>query len=448
VVTFGLAAVSGLYVLVRGFAGRLQASFAVLALLAMPSVVYWTRQAMLEMPTLAVLIWSAVAACHYRRRPGWAALALWIALSVAAVMFKQTALFVFVPYAVLILVWAVRRQVPAGHVVVAAFTSIGAVGTYFILISSGGAGPHVFDLVLNGRSPWVMLSAGSWLTYARWLPGEASWWSILPGVLGCIVALRRADLLTSLAVLWLISFYTMSSLIQHKEPRYLFFGLLPLAVWAGVGTGWLLQRLPLSSLRTVGVLTVSLLAAAIAFRQPMDYRPDYGPLVLAHNDDIRGQVVLFDGLRDADFIFAVRQHLGPRKCVVVRASKLLYACAANPYYRFESYVDSVDDVGMLLRDFAFDAIVVERYPRMNLKEERLLRESLRLSADYALSASQTVAAGPTVHPTCMTDVNVDVYLPVANLERQVRDYDIPIPMDNRIISVSLDELLADIGPAT
>ena len=117
--TFGLAALGGLYVLIRAFSGRLWSTCGVLALLAMPSVVHWSRQTMLEMPTLAVLIWSAVAAGHYYRRPSWPRLFLWLLLSLTAVMFKQTAAFIFVVYAVLMLTWTIRKHAPWRHTVAA-----------------------------------------------------------------------------------------------------------------------------------------------------------------------------------------------------------------------------------------------------------------------------------------------------------------------------------------
>ena len=445
VLTFALAAFAGLYVLLRRFADRLPSACVVLSLLVMPSVVHWTRQTMLETPTLALLIWSAVAAYHYYRRPTWARLTCWVLLSVAAVMFKQTAVFILAPHAVLLIAWTARKHAPLRHVVAAGLGSTGAVAAYCLLISSQGAGPQVFDYILDGRSVGAVLSAESWLTYARWLPDQAGWWVLLLGAVGFVVALRRWSPLSAMMLLWFVSFTVMSGLIQHKQTRYFFFGLLPIAVWAGLGAGWALARLNGPRLRLAGVTVVTLLVAAAAYRYPISYRPDYGPLVLAQRDQIVGHVVLFDGHRDSDFILAVRQHLGRRKCVVLRASKLLYACAAVPKHRFESFVQSAEQVDAILKDFAFDSVFVERHPRMNLAEERLLRASLSASSDYALAASHTLRAGPGITPSSNTEVDIDVYLPRRPMARRTDSYQIPIPMDNRVVSVNLDDLLADPG---
>jgi hypothetical protein len=444
VLTFALLTCSGLFVLMRRFTGRLQAFCVVLCLMAMPSVVYWTRQVALEMPTLAVLIWSAVAACHYHRHPSRPRLLLWIAVSLAAVMFKQTAVFVLASYGLLLLIWTIRKHAPLGHLVAAALCSAVLIGAYFRLISSGGASLHVLDLVLKGHSAWAMLSPSSWLTYALWAPSQTGVGILAFSAIGIALALRRPDALGGLTFLWFVSFYAMASMIQHKEPRYLFFGLAAFAVWAGIGIAWLLSIIPLAPVRAAGAAALALAVTITALRQPIDYHPDYAPLVLAHRDQIAGRLVLFDGLRDADFILAVRQHLGPRKCVVVRASKLLYACAANPEYRFQSYVRSADEVTALLKDFAFDGIIVERRPLMNIREERLLRESLRTSPDYALAESHILTSGPGIPASDMTRLDVDVYLPLRPLQRQVSNYEIALPMDDRVISVDLNRLIADI----
>ena len=446
VLSFALALAGGVFVLVRRFSGRLSAACAVLGLLAMPNVVLWSRQAMLEAPTLAVLVWSAVAVCHYREHPCWRRLVCWVFLTVTAVMFKQTAAFILAPYGVLLVVWTIRRRSPWSHLVAAAVVSLGTVGGYALLISSGGKSmPLVLEVIACGRSPLEMLSVESWLAYLHWLPDQTGWVVLALGALGLVLTRRRHGMLGTLMVLWFISVYAQFSLIQHKEPRYFFFGLLPIAVFAGAAAGTLVATLRRHRLRLTAVATLAALAGAFGYAQPIPYRPDYGTLVMAHRDRIVGQVVLFDGQRDSDFILSVRQHLGRRKCVILRASKLLYACASVPGYRFQSFTESRDQVDATLRDFAFDSVFVERHPRMKLAEEKLLRESLDASGDYTLAASHTLRAGPGILSSPATEVDVDVYLPRHPMARRTESYQIPVLMDNRVISVNLDDLLTDSG---
>ncbi len=443
VLGFAMLALGGLYVLARRSTGRLCAACAVLALLSMSSFVLWSRQIMLETPTAAVLIWSAVTAQRYADRPTWSRLALWTALSVSAVLFKQTAAFILLPYALLLIAWNIRGKAPLRHTVAAGLASVGSVAAYFTLISSGGAGPQVLSYLLDGRSASSLFSAQSWLQYGQWMPQQVGVCVIVLAVLGLVLSLRRFNLLSAMALLWFATFYAMSSLIQHQEHRYFFFGLPPIALWAGIGAGWLIARIRPAPARACAVTCVTLAALVSAFLEPVPYRPDYGPLVSAHADRITGKIVLFDGHRDSDFILAVRQQLGPRKCVVVRASKLLYACAASPKDRFESFVESLEQVNTTLRNLAFDGVFVEREPRMKLDEEQLLRQSLKSSGDYALLTSHTLRAGPGIERTPRTVVDVDVYLPRSDLRRQTDVLQIPIPMDNRVLSVDLDELATD-----
>ena len=94
-----------------------------------------------------------------------------------------------------------------------------------------------------------------------------------------------------------------------------------------------------------------------------------------------------------------------------------------------------------LREFAFAGLFVERYPEMNLEQERWLRESLAGSQDYRLEESHTVCAGPSVASRRRSRVAVDVYVPRRPLDRTVRSYEIPVPMDRRVVAVDLDALL-------
>ena len=99
VVFFGLAAVCGTYVLVRRCAGRFASAFAVTALIAMPATTELGRQVLLEVPTLAVLIWAGVAFSGYLSRPTAWRLCLVIVLSGTAILFKQPAVFFVVALA-------------------------------------------------------------------------------------------------------------------------------------------------------------------------------------------------------------------------------------------------------------------------------------------------------------------------------------------------------------
>ena len=242
-------------------------------------------------------------------------------------------------------------------------------------------------------------------------------------------------------LLWIVSFYAMSSVIQHKHERYFFFGFVPFAICAGLGFTWLVTRLRSARIQWATVSILALGAMYSSYRVPIAYRPDYTPLIMAHREQIRSGVVLFDGQRDSDFVFALRQVLSPRQCVAIRASKLLYTCASEPGFRYESYVDSLKEVNQILGDLAFDAVFVERHPKMNLKEERLLRESLRTNGDYDLLTTHSMLADPSVQHTKKSAVTVDVFLPARPMTRTVKDVRIHIPMDNRTVEFDLDELL-------
>ena len=69
VVFFALVLVVGTYTFVRQFSTPPVATLSSVLLITLPEVTLWGRQAMLEVPTLAVLSWGAVTFCWYLGQP-------------------------------------------------------------------------------------------------------------------------------------------------------------------------------------------------------------------------------------------------------------------------------------------------------------------------------------------------------------------------------------------
>ena len=91
---FGLLAVLGCYKLSRRMMTPLGAACATGFLISAPGIVFWTRQAKVEMPTLAVLIWAVLAAVWYVERPSWRRWLPVTALILSAPFFKQQGIFI------------------------------------------------------------------------------------------------------------------------------------------------------------------------------------------------------------------------------------------------------------------------------------------------------------------------------------------------------------------
>jgi len=437
---FGLAAVAGCYVLARRCVGPRAAAIATACLISLPGVVYWTRQTMLEMPTLAVLIWAVVACLAYFERPSWSRLVVTVVLTLAAVLFKQTAAFI-VPVLGSAMLWmAFRRRVPVRQVIaagVAVMVPLG--GLFFLTLFAGGSVTHTGSMVSLGRplSQWVTWSAKSF--YAGALIEDVGPAILVPAAIGLCVALRRINLQTGIIILWFAVFAAMSTLIQHKEGRYFFFGFFPLALWAGVAIHWLIRMVP--GVRRQAMVTAIVVFGLVVrgYRTTTPIEPDYSAIVSAHEADLRGRAILFEGHRDGDFVFAARRVLGPRGCVVLRASKLFYACASDPRFRFTSFTDSTRTIRETIESLGLGTIITERHNALNLIEVDLLHEELGDRTRYRLKESFSFArrsrSGVTSQKT------VDVYRVNAPPPRRVRFVDLPIPIADRTVRIDLDDMV-------
>ena len=431
VVFFGFVAVAGAYLFMRPLTNRLTALLTGLILLTMHATTLWGRQTMLELPTLAVLIWAAVAFSWYLRRPGWRRLITFLALSLLAVLFKQPGIFMVAALTVTLGVCAIRGLVPARHFLCAVALA-GAAG--FVTVTSlGTVGAQMVHTVSRNTDSW------SWdaLTfYLRGFPQMVGVIVLVGAVGGVVLSRRKLGAHWTLLVSWVVVCTLMATAVDWKNQRFIYVGLFPFAAFAAIAGAQLLNRIRIAGVRTAlaSVVVIGLGAAGMA--APVPHRPDYGVVVAANADKIHHKVVLFSGLRDGDFVFAVRQHLPWRQAVVIRGSKLLYTCNALVSLDFVSKVSSLDDVDRLMQKYAFDYVFVERENKLDLAEDALLREYLARGPAYRYLRTYPfqVATSPNYR-----NVQMDVYEGVRVGPRKIAYLDIPMPRINRTIRVALDQ---------
>lgn len=450
VVFFGLLATVAIYVYIRSLnRGRAAAFLGSIALITMPATTRWGRQVMLEMPTVAVLLWAAVAFSHYLRKPTWGRLFLVLAVSAAAILFKQPAVFLLGALAGTLLVGVLRRKIPPGHGVLAGLVATAAGVVVVLSLDGHGAKLWRGDATFDGRSSWAALTF-----YLRAVPGQVGLVVLAAAFLGAAAmpfceghaALRpRRRWRGRFAALglhgvflgaWFSAYYVLLILADYKNARFLFLGLFPLAVLAGLGAGHLLALLRSLRVRVALASAVSIAGCVNAFGAPVEHRPDYGTVVEGQRDQILGRAVLFSGSRDGDFVFAVRQHLPWRTAVVIRGSKLLYTCNGRPDLDFVSNIASAEELDELMRRFAFQYVFLERENKLGLREDRLLREYLRTTGNHRLRASYRfrMEKAPTYR-----DRTVEVYEAVQPQPRHVKHFDILIPRAHRTVRVNLSE---------
>lgn len=433
VVFFGMIAALGTYVFTRSFTDRPTSALGVMALLAMPATTLWGRQTLLEIPTLAVLIWAGVAFSWYMRQPSPRRLALLLTICALTVLFKQTAVFLMGAVALTLLVGAVWFTIRMSHCLWA--ITAAAVAIVVVVVSLDGHGAQLLrgDLTLPNRWSWEALTF-----YLFSLPDQVGAAVLIAALTGILISRGMPGLHVLFLALWIAACYMMLTIADYKNPRYLYLGLFPIVVWAALGVGRLLALLPGSRMRCAGLALACTGCCVIALAAPVEYRADYGHVVVANRDKIIGRAVLFSGLRDGDFVFAVRQHIPWRQAMIIRGSKLLYTCNGRPELDFVSNVTSADALAEIMRNLAFEYVFVERDGKLGLMEDRMLREYLADSGIYRRLSTHRFQMGE--NPS-YRDTTLDVYEAAGPLSRNVTHFDILIPRTKRTIRVDLSRWL-------
>lgn len=441
---FGVAAVVGVYAVAKRFLNTVPACCAALSLTAMPAVIFWTRQTMLEMPTLAVLIWLVYATQKYIESPNWKRWIAVVALMFAAPLFKQTAVFIIPVIGLVLLVLTIRKQIPRKQFFVAASLILLPMAMFFAFTFwSNNSSTHMLNVVAWNKPLHQWLNWDTIMVYPLLMPRSVGSVILAASLVGMILSLRKWNWMSGLLIAWMITFMVMIICIQHKQPRYLFFSYFPIAIWIGYFVQqclmWLSNKKSLVA--TACVLGMSILIVR-AFDTRIPHYPDYGPLVTRYEDYIRGKIIFFEGRRDGDFIFAVREQLGKQQAVIIRGSKILYSCAADKGWHYVSYVSDTNEVHEKLKPFGFEALFVEQDNKAQIHEVDLLHDYLQ--DDTTFKWVEGIEFEFSNHPAKWNDRTLNVYFPQIPGKRTVRYFDIPIPISSQQIRVDLNDLLTDL----
>jgi len=429
VLFFGFLAVAGTYIFLKPLTDRTTAALAAAAWLTMPATTLWGRQTMLEIPTVAILIWGAVAFAAYIRRPTWGRYVALLLVALSAVLFKQTGVFLVCAIALTLLVGAARGSIRRGQAF-GAFAVAGA-AVLVVVLSFDDACLKTLSGYRTFTDPWDRHALGFYVTT---LPYQTGFCVLGLSAMGMMLSRRTLEIHWVFLLGWVVVCFVMVTTASLKVPRFFYVGLFPLVVWTAIAVNRLLQMVLADRVRLAFCSSAVVALCVVAFLRPVHDSPDYGPLVAAHRGRIDGRVVLFSGLRDGDFVFAVRQQLPWREAVVIRGSKLLYTCTAGPDLDLVPHVASAGELTNLMRRFAFEHVFVERPNLVGTPQDHWLREYLADSGDYEHVDAYPLLAGarPGAH-----DLIVDVYSLARPLTRTVDHFDIPIPRTGRSVRVDL-----------
>ena len=436
---FGALAAVGAYAFVRRFADRATATMAAGLLIAIPGTTLWGRQTMLEVPTLAVLIWSAVGVSWYFQQRSWSRFGLMAGAALATIFFKQTAVFLICAIAMTLIWSAARKRGSWSHAFCAIALGLGSLVVMLFALDDASL------KTVSGYDTFADRWSARTLTfYLRTLPEHTGKIVLLASAAGALLSLRRLGDHGWFLASWLFVSLVMVTVASLKTPRFFYVGLFPIVVWAAILAGWCLRFVKHPRWQASAAVVATAYIAWCGFTRPAPDGPEFGSIVSAARDRIEGRAVLFSGLRDGDFVFAVRERIPWQKTVVIRGSKLFYTCVAGPDLEFVPYVDSPNEVSEIMRRFAFETVIVERDNRTGTAQDDWLREYLDDSGDYVQVGSYVAQSADS---PCRSDLLVDVYALNRPWTRQVDHFDIPVPRTRRSIRVDLRRLQATEQPS-
>ena len=321
--TLGLA----VYMLARRWMSHGYAIAAALLLAGAPEIAFWGRQVMLDIPAYTWLALTAVAFLRYLDRGENRYLWLTMILFAAALYTKQTSLFAAFAFTAGIIashgLRALRnRQLwAAGAVLLVLMVPLLVLQLKFGQVNTAS--------VLGGQGiDESRLSVAKWTYYARQLPHQLGWPTVILSVIYLVGAtlkpqwrLPRAHMI--FLATWFAAGYLVFSFITLHEPRHDLMALLPLPILAVLAV----KEIAGIRFRKAGLAVAGLTAAGVVAWSVMAY-PVHWVSGYSEAADVvfkqapRNSVVLFSGYRDGSFIFNIRAGERP-DLSVARADKFL-----------------------------------------------------------------------------------------------------------------------------
>ncbi len=433
VIAFAVFGVLMAYLLLKLIAGKPAALLGAGLFIALPEVVYWTRQVMLEVPTVAMMLASCYFFYRYaelRHRPS----ALWAGMcTVGAVLTKQPALFIIPAFAAYLCVrrrWDLFRE---WQFWMAATIIAAALVPYFwftfqyanLLVAGRGIGIPAF---LDG-TPFLVLK--SW--------GRTLSWPLLAAtLLAGIGAIAWKDFRRRMPGVWLLGFAVVfflaeSAYLRMADPRGavlvapFLVGCIPILL-AGAG---MLKR----PVVVAGGVIVILAFASYSYVQGQPVVRGYeeaAEFIVRQNGS--GPFLLYEGYKDRDLCFFARQHDDERKAYFLRGSKMLYACASEKRYSYQEVVVTDEALLEFIQRYGIRVIAVEDRDVVGTEPGKRLRVLLRESSQFDLAGSFPISAPGTG----LDGLKIQVYVSRnPRLEPEAATLTIPLVGLSRILEVPL-----------
>lgn len=366
VAAFTALAAYGAYLTARTVVSPLAAAGFALVLFATPGVLLWSRQVMMEIPSLAFLLIGAVTLLRYQALGGTWRLQLAVLMVLAGVYTKQTAIFAAPAFIAALLleegpgllrrraVWLAMLVGGVGLLPLVAFTLKFASQTIDIAMRQGSA------LAIDGPSHTSVVAL---TVYARALPNIVGWLPLLCALsyLAFVTVRGWRSLaekrLVVLMLSWFAADYVFISFIGHFEERYGMALTVPPAALSILLVTRLVQERLSSAIALAGGAALFVFSLAT---NPVHWVKGYGAVassILSHT--AQDDVVLFDGNDSKSLVFSLRSRSPTPKIYVLRAEKLLVDYSIVREWGIKDRNLSTGDIEAVIDRFGVSLVVLQ-----------------------------------------------------------------------------------------
>ena len=357
------------------------AALAVLIFGMCPLIFAFSRQVMLEMPTLALGLGATYHVARYLDRERRRDLLFAALTSTLAVLTRYDGLYLLPLFALMLFARKrldlLRRQA----VLVSAGLALLLTLPFYWLVAKEIGWFHVKQATQQISPTYsYFLAPRNFSFYPSLLPQQIGWFAFVPAVVGLVFGMTAAGRKRSWPFLSIVvATYVTFTPLAELESRHVMYWIPAFSLFAADGVALISNWLAAWRLRIA--LTTLVVAGTCwgTLRQPALFVRGYeeaARYVLSTSKASR--FVMFDGYLSGNFVFQIRRHDLQRRLWVLRGDKLLYVVlSGDPTIGYEEIAKSDKDILDTIFRYDPELIVVEepRVPSMPMAER--LRAVLR-----------------------------------------------------------------------
>lgn len=393
IVFFSVLAVIFWYLFIKSMYKKEVAFVSSIFLITVPTIVFFSREVMLEMPTLAMIIISIylwhVAIDKQKKR-----YLIYCAIITGLSMWtKQTAIFLLPLFLCHILInkkikmLFTREGITAIVILLVLLIPLSIVTMKFARFAVIQAVESVQTVELGKTvATTVKTISDTKITdhnifyYMKELPGIVSWPLMVLSILSLIIYLCKLEIKQiSFILLWIAFVYIMITYISVKETRYAYFGIPPFCLLAGLLYDKINLKFKKIPLAQIAISIFCIVQIQTAYALTPRYIGGYEEAAKFVIQEFKGSTVLVSAYFHGNFIFHVRKYDTSKNIVVLRESKIL----PNPLKRGDPNYNN-EEIHTILRDYGIKYIVTESVDRKSQRPRMYLLRKIMQSDQFEL----------------------------------------------------------------